>query len=493
MTCFTARSRMRLALTMKLVLALALTGALVAWQLFVPPIIGLADQGDFLRLLGPLGFAPVPKGPEHKYWYVTRKFAQDPSYRQPRFEQVTSGLIIARAALALNRFLGNPRTFDVTLFGFIHGTLFMLALARLFYVTRALRLYWLVWALTLLVMTDVGYVAYWNSLYTEPASCLWFLFLLAESIDLREPSPQGPSTLQVLRWSIFALLCITARAPNAAFCLPLGVYGLSLARRCSDRQARFAAIGSVAAILIAGVLMYRSLLPATRVTAFYNAIFYGILPSSTNPRSDLKALGLDPDYVRYSGTLAWSEGTGVANGYLLNALQEKVNSLGMILFYLQRPEWSWRHVETMLPTYLSLRPEFCGNLDRSAGRPPGARSEAIAIWSRFHERGLARIGIPLLAALVLAIVGGGLTLILKRSLSVTVRRWTELAICLSACCLAAFGFAAFGDAYDNTKHQYMFNLLLDTCLVFGFVAAVHYQTALQVPTDPALAPAGHSY
>jgi hypothetical protein len=86
-----------------------------------------------------------------------------------------------------------------------------------------------------------------------------------------------------------------------------------------------------------------------------------------------------------------------------------------------------------------------------------------------------------------------LTLILKRSLSVTVRRWTELAICLSACCLAAFGFAAFGDAYDNTKHQYMFNLLLDTCLVFGFVAAVHYQTALQVPTDPALAPAGHSY
>lgn len=122
--------------------------------------------------------------------------------------------------------------------------------------------------------------------------------------------------------------------------------------------------------------MYRSLLPATRVTAFYNAIFYGILPSSTNPRSDLKALGLDPDYVRYSGTLAWSEGTGVANGYLLNALQEKVNSLGMILFYLQRPEWSWRHVETMLPTYLSLRPEFCGNFDRSAGRPPGARSEA---------------------------------------------------------------------------------------------------------------------
>ena len=28
---------------------------MIFWQLFVPPIIGLADQGDFLRVLGPLG------------------------------------------------------------------------------------------------------------------------------------------------------------------------------------------------------------------------------------------------------------------------------------------------------------------------------------------------------------------------------------------------------------------------------------------------------
>jgi hypothetical protein len=52
-----------------------------------------------------------------------------------------------------------------------------------------------------------------------------------------------------------------------------------------------------------------------------------------------------------------------------------------------------------------------------------------------------------------------------------IRRQIALGICLAACCVTAFLVAAFGDAYDNAKHQFLFNLLLDTCLVLAFVAA----------------------
>ena len=139
---------------------LMLAGGILVWQLFVPPIIGLADQGDFLRLLGPLGYAPVPKGPEHKYWYVTRKYTRDPSYREPRWETITSEIIPARIAITLNNIFGDPKTFDITIFGFTHVLLFLLALARLLYVTRNLAMYRLALASLLLIMTDTGYVAY---------------------------------------------------------------------------------------------------------------------------------------------------------------------------------------------------------------------------------------------------------------------------------------------------------------------------------------------
>jgi len=410
----------------------------------------------------------VPKGPEHEYSYVTRKYVQDPGYRTPSFEQLSSEIILAKTAVALHNLVASPKTFDITLFGLVHMVLFMLALARLFYVTQGLAMRWVIWALMILVWTDTAYVAYWNSLYTEPASCIWFLFLLAESIAFC--TSERITLWSVARWNIFAVLWITAKTQNAPLCLPLAAYSLGIAWRAFDRRTQCAAIAGVVAMLAAGAIMYRALRPAPRVTELYDLVFYGILPGSPDPHSDLIALGLNPDYARYSGTLAFGPGTGVADEALVNAVLTKVIPLRVAAFYLKRPARMWRHVNTLLPTYLSLRPEFCGNFDISAGRPPGARSYAVALWSRFHDRGLARIGPLLLASLVLAIVGGCLTLTLHRRLPVVVRRWTELGTCLAACCLTAFLVAAFGEAYDNAKHQFLFNLLLDTCLAFGLVA-----------------------
>jgi len=195
------------------VVAVVFAATLVGWQLFVPPIIGLADQGDFHKLLGPLGYAPVPKGPEHKYWYLTREFVKDPSYRQPAFEQITSEFVLVAPSIYLHSLLGKVDRFDLTLIGLTHTLFFLLALARLLYVTRALRAWPVVWGLTLLVVTDVGYTAYWNSLYTEPASCIWFLFLLSEAIGFCISSRITAGA--AARFSIFAVLLITAKTQNA--------------------------------------------------------------------------------------------------------------------------------------------------------------------------------------------------------------------------------------------------------------------------------------
>jgi len=205
----------------------------------------------------------------------------------------------------------------------------------------------------------------------------------------------------------------------------------------------------------------------------YDAVFFGILPGSPDPKADLKALGLDPSYARYSGTVAWGPGTGVADGALVRAIQANVGPFELMEFYLKRPERMWQRLRVLLPSALSLRPEFCGNFERDAGRFPGARSEGVAFWNWFHERCLSRIAYFLLCELVFVVVGGGLTLLFERESSPVTRRWAELAICLAACCLTAFCVAAFGDAWDSVKHEFLFNLLLDTSLVFGIVAALN--------------------
>jgi hypothetical protein len=442
--------------------AVSIAAALTGWQLFVPPIIGLADQGDFQKLLGPLGYAPVPKGPEHKYWFLTREFVRDPSYRQPDFEQITSEFILAAPPIALHSLLRDENRFDLTLIGLTHMLVFLLALARLLYVTRTLTAWPVIQALMLLVLTDTGYVAYWNSLYAEPASFIWFLFLLSEIIVFC--TSEQVTRASVWRFSIFAVLLIAAKTQNAPLSIPLGLYLLGITMR-ESRRIRYASLAGAAAMLIAGVVMYRSLQPAPRVISLYDVVFYAILPDSPDPKADLAALGLSPDYVRYSGTLPWSEGTGVADGALVKALQEKVTPFSLAAFYAVRPARMLRYVEERLPAYLSLRPEFCGNYEASAGKAPGARSEAITLWSSLHERILPWAGLPIIAALPLSTVAGLVFILRNRRSQATMMRWIASGTCLAACCFLAFFVAAFGDSYDNTKHQFLFNLLLDTCFV----------------------------
>jgi hypothetical protein len=242
-----------------------------------------------------------------------------------------------------------------------------------------------------------------------------------------------------------------------------------VAWRALDRKTQWAASAGVAATLAAGIVMYVCVLPAPRVVNTYNMIFFAILPESYDPAGDLRALGLDPAYARFSGTVAWSPGAGVADGSVVRALQANVTPLKIVAFYLQRPARLWQRVSDMLAVAFFLRPEFCGNFDRSAGRLPGARSEAIAFWSHIHERYLPPAGLYLLGTILIAPFAG-LLLLSKAGLTPDARRWTELGICLTVCCSLAFLSAVFGDSWEPVKHQILFNLLLDACLVFGVAA-----------------------
>jgi hypothetical protein len=154
----------------------------------------------------------------------------------------------------------------------------------------------------------------------------------------------------------------------------------------------------------------------------------------------------------------------------VHAVQTQLNPVKIFWFYVKRAARLQQHIERALKSALSLRPEFCGNYDISAGKLPGARSEAIAFWSHFHSRCLARIGVFLLLTLsVLVLVC--LALILTIEAEGQRRRWIVLFVFIAVCCLMSFVVAAFADAWDNVKHQFLFNLLLDSCLIFVVVLA----------------------
>ena len=62
------------------VILLALLGAALAFQLLVPPIVRLADNGDFSRVAGPLGvFPPEELGDRAFFSWIIPEYRSDRS------------------------------------------------------------------------------------------------------------------------------------------------------------------------------------------------------------------------------------------------------------------------------------------------------------------------------------------------------------------------------------------------------------------------------
>ncbi len=447
-------------------IAVCVAASLGGWQLFVPPIVGLADQGDFVRLIGPFGYAPVPKGAEHKYSFLTRRFVKDNTYRAAAWEQTTSEFLFVGLAFGINRLLGHGSTFDITVIGAVHFVAFLAAFTRLLFVTRFLQLYRIIWVLATFILTDVAYVAYWNSFYSEPSSCIWFLFLLAETVAICAQAKL--STRSVLCWTIFAVLLISAKTQNAPLALALSIFLARLTLRSLNWLIRAIGLGCSAMILVTGLWMYISLNPAPRLVTVYNLLFLSVLPESHDPAADLKILGLPQSLIRYTGTLAWAPDSGLLDPRVVDELQRKCSPIKLATFYLVRPKRLWRHCKLIFPKAFSLRPEFCGNYEASAGRPPGALSSSFSFWSSIHQRVLANNGKFIFLALLFLVVP---ICHFWRSSGEVATNACEAIICLISLTVTAFLTAAF-DSWDITKHFLQFNLLLDTVLALLVIYSI---------------------
>jgi hypothetical protein len=448
----------------------AAAALILSCQLFLPPIVGLADQGDFGRLVGRFGFRAADGSVE--YGFLTRRFVPDLNARQRPYEQINSEYIFAGAAALLNKVLSKDGSLDLTLIGLVHVLAFLYAFHRVLQAIPPVRWGFLVWMLALLILTDVGYVAYWNSFYAEPASCIFFLLLLAESIAICR-ADEVSSALAV-RWALWGILFVMAKPQNAPVGILLALLALRLRTWSKSPEKGRIAIGSSLAIAAAtAFIILKAPLP-NQWSSTYDQVFMAILPESKNPARDAQALGLPADWLKYSGTGAWTQRTNFYEGVRSGLIGKTITHGSIIRFYALRPARIWRRAKRVLPVAFSLRPEFCGNFEQSAGRPPNAKSQTFNLWSRFHWSVLEACGKLILIALLVC-----------PAISVAAwfrwpsqRRIIEFFGVLGLSCLLSFLVAICGDAWDNVKHLFLFNLLLDTWIVAGI--AILFQFARKV-------------
>jgi hypothetical protein len=455
---------------------LALAAALIffGWRLFVPPAIGIADNGDFPKITGPLWLGPAAgRAAAEDHSYFVQNYQVSTNYIWNSRVYSSEGLL-AWGAVRLAGIFQRQGEFDIRWMGGLHLAALLAALVWLMGATRPLGApaQAAAAAAAIFIFGDAAYLAYCNTFYMDAAAFAGVALMVVAAIDL---AIRGNSAWRVAGYTLGGLFYVTSKMQHAPMAIAAALLIVALARSR-------AAVASAALLLVAAACMTRSAPSSWRGEALFDAVFFEILPHSPAPVSDLEELGLDPAELRYVGLHVFSPGAPTADLAWSERFTRRLPYWRLARFYAAHPlrtlgllwwnltEFAWQIQEPGM-----------GNYTRDSGQPAGA--QAAGYWSGWRGGMLRRF--PWIAPAWIALA------ILWR-----LRRGSRLAwVCAALAAMSGceFVIAALSDAIETNRHLFIFHVLTEITICFAVVAAVRALRRSRFGMEPAAdASAGQS-
>ena len=436
--------------------SLLVVTVLVGYRLFVYPAMGMADNGDFSRFLTRPGLEHATIDEPFYYfnptYRITTPAQEDDGYR-------SSTELFVRAARGLSLAFVDKEFFDIRVLGAIYLALFLLAIYLALLATRRMRMRVRapIALATVFLLTDAGYIAYFNTFYSEPTAMV--SLLLALGCALLIISRQLSSWALLVGYFAASAILITAKPMCVVFALPLALFGVYLSGRISLRR-RFVAGISLACALCILAVWYQAQSPQwLRRNANYIAIFQDLLPNSKTPEQDLDGLGLDFFWIKYTGVGPYGAGP-MSSASLRTDFEQRIHTATIAKFYLERPARLFDLLRRCASHTLITRIEHLGYYTKESGKP--FKSQPPGPWSEIRDsvfpKNIWMLGGFIIVGTVIAVVG---------SIKHAAHRYWYAALG-TLVVIAALQFVvpvlAVGEP-DVERHLFLYSLVFDIILI----------------------------
>jgi len=447
---------------------LLLFALILIYQMFIPPIVGLADNGDFSRIMNKVGIQ-VGDGKE----YMGNINLQFPiSFHYDTGGYQSSELIFVVTSIFLNSIVSKDGLFHLLSLGIVHLIALLAAIAVVAYgVSQSkIRSKWVVLACILIFFTDVGYVSYMNSIYSEPATLIFLTLTIGIVLLIAiQVNNQSVSIGWALFYFVTAFLFVIAKPQNAAMGIPLALLGYWLMRHVRPPKVIEKWRTQIVLVLSIGLVVGSFLLFAFGLPNYYrsgdlwNSVFLEIIGTSQNPEQDLRELGLPPEMIIYKGKYAFAEGVN------RNAYEEFQHSwlyFRIFKFYLLHPGRLFSLMDSSTSQAFELQQSNLGNFVSSEAFGSYDKSQAFTFWNKLRMAVLPK-SIWTLVGLFVINLGTVWVRIKKFDHSKSSLLLSELH--LTIIFMAVFQYLTVLMAegtFELVKHMFLFNLLIDITFVF---------------------------
>lgn len=355
---------------------LPLAAVLILAQFGFQPILGLANNGDFPKLLGRHSLGPVESEDTGTFAYVIQHYESNPKYFWESLH-VSSERVPLALAVELFRWSGE-QVFDIRIMGAIHATLLLTAFAVFFYRMRGEPplVQWVTGLLAVWIFTDIAYVSYLNSFYMDTSAIVFLLILVALLAGAKTPLAWVAATAA-------ACMFVTAKSPHTPVALALAVF---LAYSLWKSHRWLAVTLSTGLLVCAGI--YGSMVPRYwKATAMFDVVFFHLLTHTDNVDATLAELNLDSSYAKYRGFTAYQSESPTPDEAWLERFYSRCSHSTLIRYYLRRPGLiltSFQHALTR--EAFQIRQLNLGNYTKASGYPPAKNADSFNSWSAFRIR-----------------------------------------------------------------------------------------------------------
>lgn len=325
---------------------------IVTYVLFIPPMPGVADQGDFHRVMDVTGLKETEINTKDRnlafFKYVKSEYAMTPVNPLRFFGIIpTTSMIYPIAAAKFLCRISGGNLFNTGILAVVYAIMYITALTLCIkwqgYGSRTAIIFLIIFSLVILF--DGNYLVWFNSLYGEPMMMIGLALFIASVLNISNKTGSAESKdILFVAVSSFLFLgskiqCITA--------LPLVIFIIarvfSLKYKTQPGVSLKKAVIPIVLLIFYTFGFYIQVNSTCGVDTKYNSVFYGILKDSEDPERDLRILGLKIDMAveagkhaylpenQYEKYVPWSDIT-------MEEFNRKISYFKIVKFYLQNPK-----------------------------------------------------------------------------------------------------------------------------------------------------------
>lgn len=364
------------------ILAAIISGIL----LFVPPIHGLADNGDFYRSILSNGIYRLQTSYSQYSDYVIPKFGIMQYFNENNVSVLSSQSIFIQLALLLNKIFYSRTIFDIRFMGLVY---YLFYLGGIYLLTKSFvhpfrKISSYVMAMLIVfIFSDSAYTLYFNSFFAEPGMFILMLYLCSAIISLAR-------NVYVKKWPmiwvffISTVLLITNKQQNAPLALSFAVVALGIMFLPKFKARRMAIALGITMVILSGIGIYKSIGSEIVGANTFQTFSHGTLLETGDPTEKIEKGDVDGQFALMRNENYYPKTYSTldpSSKYVKKHLMDKTGFGWIIKYYATNLKQFNNLLDVAAKDVTAVQPRAVGDFVRNSGHKPGEQTKYFTLYS----------------------------------------------------------------------------------------------------------------